>query len=91
MPSAVQHRGPFERYNTRVDDAHSKMIWTHPGMDTYYRNARGRVVTNMPWRVVDYWHMAHSFDADDFTATRAATSAGAWQERPVDTAVRLGS
>jgi hypothetical protein len=23
--------------------------WTHPGMETYYRNARGRVVVNSPY------------------------------------------
>jgi 4-hydroxyacetophenone monooxygenase len=44
-------------YNRQLDAAHEQMVWTHPGMETYYRNAAGRVVTNMPWRVVDYWHM----------------------------------
>ncbi|TCK22108.1 4-hydroxyacetophenone monooxygenase [Pseudonocardia endophytica] len=62
-------REPFDDYNVRVDEAHSTMIWTHPGMDTYYRNSRGRVVTNMPWRVVDYWHMTRTVDLDDYTAT----------------------
>jgi 4-hydroxyacetophenone monooxygenase len=53
-------------YNEKVDDAHAKMIWTHPGMDTWYRNAAGRVVTNAPWRVVDYWKMTHEANLDDF-------------------------
>jgi 4-hydroxyacetophenone monooxygenase len=44
-------------YNERVDAAHEQMIWTHPGFDTYYRNARGRVVVANPFRMVDYWHM----------------------------------
>ena len=26
--------------------AHENMVWTHPGMSTYYRNGRGRVVVN---------------------------------------------
>lgn len=42
-----------------TDAAHERMIWTHPGMSTYYRNANGRVVTVMPWRLVDYWQMTH--------------------------------
>ncbi|NIB31721.1 hypothetical protein HBB16_08205 [Pseudonocardia sp. MCCB 268] len=29
---------------------------THPGMSTWYRNAAGRVVTNTPWRLIDYWY-----------------------------------
>jgi 4-hydroxyacetophenone monooxygenase len=36
-------------------------------MDTWYRNAHGRVVTNMPWRVVDYWSMTRSADLNDFS------------------------
>ena len=42
-----------------TDAAHERMIWTHPGMSTYYRNRHGRVVTVMPWRLVDYWQMTH--------------------------------
>jgi 4-hydroxyacetophenone monooxygenase len=63
---------PYERYNRQADEAHNKMIWTHPGMDTYYRNTRGRVVTNMPWRVVDYWHLTRNVDIADFDMTPTA-------------------
>jgi 4-hydroxyacetophenone monooxygenase len=45
-----------------VDAAHERMIWTHPGMDTYYRNRRGRVVTVMPWSLLDYWSRTHDVD-----------------------------
>ncbi|MET0765192.1 MAG: NAD(P)/FAD-dependent oxidoreductase [Blastococcus sp.] len=55
-----------EEYNRRLDAAHEQMIWTHTGMDTWYRNAHGRVVTNMPWRVVDYWDMTRSADLEEF-------------------------
>ncbi len=30
-----------DAYNDRVDAAHAGMIWTHPGMSTWYRNAAG--------------------------------------------------
>lgn len=53
-------------YNRRVDEAHARMIWTHPGMSTWYRNAAGRVVTNTPWRLVDYWAMTREPDLDEF-------------------------
>ena len=61
-----------EEYNRRLDEAHAGMVWTHPGMETYYRNAAGRVVTNMPWRVVDYWHMTRRPDLADFSVEPAA-------------------
>lgn len=53
-------------YVRRVDAEHEQMIWTHPGMSTYYRNARGRVVSVMPWRLVDYWGMTHDPDLGEF-------------------------
>jgi 4-hydroxyacetophenone monooxygenase len=53
-------------YVARVDAAHERMIWTHPGVSTYYRNARGRVVMNSPWRIVDFWAMTRRADLADF-------------------------
>lgn len=55
-----------DEYVARVDAEHEKMIWTHPGMSTYYRNSSGRVVSVMPWRLVDYWRMTHDPDFNDF-------------------------
>jgi 4-hydroxyacetophenone monooxygenase len=67
----------YWEYNRRVDEAHAKMIWTHPGMDTYYRNSRGRVVVNTPWRVVDYWQMTREADLDEYVVEPARTTAKA--------------
>jgi 4-hydroxyacetophenone monooxygenase len=53
-------------YNARVDAAHEKMIWTHGGMNTWYRNQRGRVTTNSPWRIIDYWDMTRVLNTDDY-------------------------
>jgi 4-hydroxyacetophenone monooxygenase len=55
-----------DAYNARVDEAHERMVWTHPGMSTYYRNRRGRVVVNSPWRNVDFWHWTREPDLDEF-------------------------
>lgn len=55
-----------DEYNDSVDAAHARMIWSHRGMDTWYRNANGRIVTNSPWRVVDYWKMTREVNPDDF-------------------------
>jgi 4-hydroxyacetophenone monooxygenase len=55
-----------DEYNTAVAAAHERMIWTHPGVGTYYRNARGRIVVPNPWRVVEFWEMTKSADLDDY-------------------------
>lgn len=60
-----------DEYNRQLDEAHERMIWTHPGMQSWYRNAAGRVVTNMPWRVADYWRMTRSVDPADFCTVPA--------------------
>ena len=55
-----------DAYNGEVDRAHDKMVWTHPGMETYYRNGRGRVTVNMPYRNVDMFERTLRADLDDF-------------------------
>lgn len=41
-------------------------------MSTYYRNAKGRVVTNSPWKYVEYWRRTHRPAIDDFAIIPAA-------------------
>jgi 4-hydroxyacetophenone monooxygenase len=55
-----------DEYNSRLQDKHDRMVWSHRGAESYYRNARGKVVVNMPWRVVDYWRMTKQPDLDDY-------------------------
>jgi 4-hydroxyacetophenone monooxygenase len=61
--------GVHDDYNERIDRAHEQMVWTHPGMDTYYRNQRGRVVVNNPFRMQEFWQMTDRADLDDFVLT----------------------
>lgn len=67
-------RDVHDDYNARVDEEHSKMIWSHKGMDTWYRNANGRIVTNSPWRVVDYWQFTREANPADFVFESAVDS-----------------
>ncbi len=55
-----------DQYNAGVAAAHEHMIWTHPGIATYYRNSRGRVVVPNPWRVVEFWRMTKAADLADY-------------------------
>lgn len=60
-----------DSYNDRVDQAHANMVWTHPGMETYYRNARGRVVVNGPYRNATFYEMTRSADLSEFLVEAA--------------------
>ncbi len=53
-------------YNQEVDQAHEQMVWTHPGMTSYYRNDRGRIVVNSPWRNVDFYAMTREANLSDY-------------------------
>jgi 4-hydroxyacetophenone monooxygenase len=61
-----------DRYIRKVDAEHERLIWTHPGMTTYYRNSQGRVFSAMPWRFVDYWAMTHDPDLSQYRQTKRA-------------------
>ena len=56
----------FERYNASVDQTNDNMVWTHPGMTTYYRNSRGRVVINYPFKNIDYFTQTRAANLDEF-------------------------
>jgi len=44
-----------DAFNERFDAKHKTLVWSHPGMNSWYKNAHGRVTTTSPWRLVDYW------------------------------------
>ncbi|WP_439031495.1 flavin-containing monooxygenase [Gordonia terrae] len=60
----------FDAYNRELDEALEDTVWHFGGTTTYYRNARGRIVTNSPWRYVDYWRRVHEPDFSEFITTR---------------------
>ena len=55
-----------DRYNRDVDQKHANMVWTHPGLETYYRNERGRVVVNSPYRNAVFYEMTRTANLDDY-------------------------
>jgi 4-hydroxyacetophenone monooxygenase len=42
------------------------MVWTHPGLETYYRNERGRVVVNSPYRNAVFYEMTRTANLGDY-------------------------
>ncbi len=57
-----------DAYNDKVDLAHEQMVWVHPGMTSYYRNERGRIVVNSPWRNVDFYQMTREANLGEYLA-----------------------
>lgn len=59
-------REVHDRYIAQVDAIHENMVWTHPGTSSYYRNSKGRVVVNSPYRNVDFFEMTKAVDLGDY-------------------------
>ncbi len=55
-----------DAYNERLDAKAADMVWTHPGVTSWYKNARNRLTVTSPWRLLDYWAMTKDFRADEF-------------------------
>jgi 4-hydroxyacetophenone monooxygenase len=65
----------FDRYNVELEDRLSNLVWSVEEFDTWYRNQRGRVTTNTPWRLLTYWEMTRKTEPADYvfeTAERVA-------------------
>lgn len=57
----------YEASNARLDEAQARMAWAQPGARNWYRSETGRIASNSPYRLVDYWAMTRSPDPNDFT------------------------
>lgn len=60
-----------DAFVAEVDKRHEQMIWTHPGMSTYYRNRHGRVVSVTPFSLVEYWSMTHDPRLEEYRVVTA--------------------
>jgi len=53
-------------FNVRVDAANAKMAWGSPHVNSWYKNATGRVSQNWPFPLVDYWNATIAPNPEDF-------------------------
>ena len=58
-------------YNDRVDAANARMPWGSADVDSWFKNDQGRVVTNSPWRLLDYWTWTRQPDFADYVIKRS--------------------
>lgn len=65
-------RAAYDEYNERVDEVHARTVWTHPGMETFFRNNRGRVVFLNPFLNLEFWQMTRAVDPELFVTRPAA-------------------
>ena len=79
VPAIDVRRQVFEEYNELVERTGQTTVWTHPGTNTFFRNARGRLVFVSPFRNVEYWTRAQRSGLEDYETLRPG-SAGRSEE-----------
>jgi 4-hydroxyacetophenone monooxygenase len=53
-------------YNTKLDEACRTMVWSHPGVTSWYKNKDNRVTVTSPWTLLDYWKLTKQFQPAEY-------------------------
>ncbi|MGY1662636.1 flavin-containing monooxygenase [Geodermatophilus sp. SYSU D00705] len=59
-------RRAFEEFNERIDAACRSMAYGLSSVNSWYKNATGRVSQNWPLHSLEYWKGTHQLDRGDF-------------------------
>ncbi len=76
-----------DAYNETVDRMHERMVWGRQDVNNWYRSQKGRVATNSPWRLVDYWTMTRTPKLADYTLERPRAAVATLASRDADQTV----
>ncbi len=55
-----------DAYNDRIDAANRTMVWGAAEVNSWYRNAKGRVAQNWPFSLLEYWTQTREPDLADY-------------------------
>ena len=55
-----------DHYNAVVDERCANMVWSHPRVTSWYKNAAGRVTVNSPWKQLEYWQITQRFEPSEY-------------------------
>ncbi|WP_317932028.1 NAD(P)/FAD-dependent oxidoreductase [Halioxenophilus sp. WMMB6] len=58
---------PYLAYNQKVDEEHKQLVWSHPGVTSWYKNKQGRVILNSPWRLAVYRQFTAEIDLSQYS------------------------
>jgi 4-hydroxyacetophenone monooxygenase len=55
-----------DAYNAAVDEENRQMAWGASSVNTWYKNASGRVSQNWPYSLLEYWRRTRQPDPEDY-------------------------
>jgi 4-hydroxyacetophenone monooxygenase len=56
----------YDAYNRRIDDGNRQMAWGASTVNSWYRNAEGRVTQNWPGTLLEFWEQTRAPDPADY-------------------------
>ena len=59
-------RAVHDEYNVRVDEANRRMAWGAASVNTWYKNASGRITQNWPFSLLEFWQWTRKPDPADY-------------------------
>jgi 4-hydroxyacetophenone monooxygenase len=55
-----------DAYNQRIDEGNRSMVWGVSTVNTWYKNAKGRITQNWPFSLLDYWRETRAPNPADY-------------------------
>jgi 4-hydroxyacetophenone monooxygenase len=59
-------RAVHDRYNEQIDAENLRMAWGVSKVNSWYKNANGRVTQNWPFPLLTYWNRTREVDPADY-------------------------
>ena len=56
----------FDDFNAEIDQQMERTVWTTAGVTNWFKNSKGRIVTNWPWPLQAYWQRTRTFTPSEF-------------------------
>ncbi len=73
LPAMQVRTDVYNDYCQRMEEALESFSWSHGSTGNWYKNARGKVIANSPWSLLDYWTWTREFNPDDFQVIPATS------------------
>lgn len=65
-------RDVHDAYNVRIDAGNKGMAWGQSGVNTWYKNASGRITQNWPFTLIEYWEQSKQPDPSHYQFAKGA-------------------
>jgi len=55
-----------DAYNRWIEEGNAKMAWGQSGVNTWYKNSKGKITQNWPGSLIEFWQQTRSADETEF-------------------------